>query len=64
TNSGYFVEMALPIDYIKKGQSEDWKSLRFNLYIDNLDEKDVTRYWWQPDWRSSDNIIGSGMFFK
>ncbi|RLD68525.1 MAG: hypothetical protein DRI95_02725 [Bacteroidetes bacterium] len=64
TNSGYFVEMALPIDYIKKRQSEDWKSLRFNLYIDNLDKKDVTRYWWQPDWRGSDNIIGSGMFFK
>ena len=63
-DSGYFIEMALPIDYIKKRQSEDWKSIRLNLYIDNLDDKDVTRYWWQPSWRGANNIIGSGMFFK
>jgi len=64
SNSGYFVEMALPLSYVKERQSENWKSVRFNLYIDNLDEDEVTRYWWQPSWRGSDNIIGSGMFFK
>jgi len=63
-NQGYFVEMALPIKYIKENQSENWESLRFNLYIDNLDDTDVTRYWWQPNWRGTKNIIGSGMFFK
>jgi len=64
TENGYFVEMALPIAYIKERQLENWKSIRFNFYIDNLDDKEVTRYWWQPSWRGSENIIGSGMFFR
>ena len=63
---GYVLEAAIPIQYIKERQGEDWESIRFNLIVQDRDEETEAfpRYRFKPDWRGPDNYIGSGLFFK
>ena len=64
TEGGYFTEVAIPLSYVKSMQGENWTTIRFNLVVGDSDGGGVTRYWWNPDWRHKDNVVGSGMFFK
>ncbi len=63
---GYAMEIALPLDYVKERQGEDWKTLRINVGVQDQDvnEKEKPRYNFVPAWRNRDNRAGSGMFFK
>jgi len=63
---GYVLEAAVPTDYIIERQGPAWTSLRFNLSLQDKDaaEADRPRYYWQPNWRSAQNLVGSGTFFR
>ncbi|MEO1625833.1 MAG: metallophosphoesterase [Bacteroidota bacterium] len=61
---GYVMELALPISYLKERQGENWRSLRFNLVVQDVEKAGVQQFTFQPDWRGSNNRVGSGMFFR
>lgn len=65
-DDGYTMEWSIPLSYIIEKQGEDWESIRFNLMIGDkdIDEKEPKMYYWKANWRSGDNILGSGLFFK
>lgn len=64
TVPGEEVEIAIPIEYLKKMNGADWKEFRLNIaYLDNDKNSPQTTIWWKPDWGSKENYIGSGMFF-
>lgn len=65
TTKGYAVEYAIPQALLQRFQGDDWKTIRLNIAIADLNtgEKDTPRrISWQPDWM--ENHPGSGMFFK
>jgi hypothetical protein len=61
---GIFTEVRVPTDYITDKQGANWKNVRVNLAVGDNDGDGTAVTWWQPEWRSADNIVGSGMFFK
>lgn len=63
---GYTMEIAIPVKYIEERQGKDWKSLRFNLVVQDWDEgeKEKPRFTFMPNWRGKENVVGSGMFFR
>ncbi len=62
---GFNLEVAIPMEYIREMGGEDWQTIRLNLtYFDRDDDAPRTAIWWQPNWSSSSNYIGSGMFFR
>ena len=65
TPTGYFMEAKMPISYIEEKQGKNWKTLRLEVVVDDKDGNKVNRYWWQPHWMNiSENVVGSGMFFR
>lgn len=65
STTGYTMEAKIPIDFAQAVQGKDWKTIRFNLLIGDLDSgKGQELYLFQPNWRSKENRVGSGMFFK
>jgi hypothetical protein len=65
TDSGYTMEVKIPLAYIESKQGKDWKSLRFNIMTGDRDsdQKEVMTFW-QNNWRGNENIVGSGTFFR
>ncbi len=66
TEEGYLLETAVPLSYIEEKQGANWQSVRINFVMQDQDagENEKPRYTFKPDWRSNDNRIGSGMFFR
>ncbi len=66
TQEGYNIEASIPIEYLKRHQGENWKHFRLNIFTQDIDndEEERSRYYFKPDWRGSENRIGSGLFFK
>lgn len=64
TDYGYFAEAKLPLKHIEEKQGKNWKTLRIQVALDDKDGENTNRYWWQPDWMSKENVVGSGMFFR
>jgi len=66
TEGGYSLEAAISLSYIRERQGEAWRSIRVNVGLQDRDpdEEDRLRHFWQPDWRSDANLIGSGTFFR
>jgi hypothetical protein len=65
TATGYDMEVRIPISYLKTIQGENWKTVRINLLVGDADSrKEQQLYWFQPNWRESENRVGSGMFFR
>jgi hypothetical protein len=66
TEQGYILEIAVPLTYVKKRQGQDWQSIRFNLIVQDwdTDEDNKPRFYFAPNWRSKDNVVGAGMFFR
>ncbi len=66
TDSGYEVEFRIPIQYAQRFQGKDWRNLRLNVSVNDVDATSRERLpvmsSWQRSWQ--DNIIGSGMFFR
>jgi hypothetical protein len=66
TEGGYRLEAAIPISYLEERQGENWQTLRLNFIVQDRDtgEQDPKRFTWMPDWRGTENRVGSGMFFR
>lgn len=64
-DGGYVLEAAISLDYLKEVQGGSLETVRINVLVQDRDEEDERRkyHYWQPNWRSGDNKIGSGMFF-
>ena len=61
---GYAFEVAIPIEYVKKQQGDNWQNLRLNVVVQDKDANSSTRVLWQPNWSSRDNVAGSGIFYR
>ena len=65
TLAGFDVEISIPLTYIESKNNADWNNFRINFaFIDADDNNSRTTIWWQPEWDSDANFVGSGMFFK
>jgi len=68
TSAGYAFELAIPLEYLNRAQGGDWKSLRLNWFLDDLDDHDnwrqIQRNALYPAWGSDAEILGSGTYFK
>jgi len=65
TTAGFDVEISIPLAYIELKNNTDWESFRMNFAFIDFDENNSrTTIWWQPEWDSETNFVGSGMFFK
>jgi len=65
TLAGFDVEISIPLSYIELKNNTDWESFRVNFAFIDIDENNSrTTIWWQPEWDSETNFVGSGMFFK
>jgi hypothetical protein len=65
TTRGYAIEYAIPQAILQRFQGTDWKNIRLNIVVADLntgDEGQPHRINWQPDWM--ENYPGSGMFFR
>lgn len=64
TEGGYRVEVAVPLEYIKAKQGEDWQSLRVNVVQNDVDADGNARVGWRPEWTSPEDYRGSGRFVR
>jgi hypothetical protein len=66
--SGYNFELAIPLSYLNEAQGGDWKSLRLNWTMDDLDDptdwQKIVRTSQFPNWGSDSEIVGSGIYFR
>jgi hypothetical protein len=63
--AGFDIEISVPLTYIESRNNADWENFRVNFAFIDVDEnKSRTTIWWQPEWSSEANYIGSGMFFR
>lgn len=62
--NGYAFEIAIPIEYVKKQQGDNWQNVRLNIVVQDNDANSSTRVFWHPNWSSRDNVAGSGMFYR
>ena len=63
---GYTIEMGIPCTIFDKYQQGNWQHFRLNAMVVDSDQNGhhKSKIFWQPDWNSKDNILGSGMFVK
>jgi hypothetical protein len=62
---GFDMELAIPMAYLNSNGGIDWDAIRLNIcYFDKDNNSPRTGIWWQPEWSSSKNFIGSGTLFK
>ena len=63
--NSYTIELAVPMSYIIERQGENWKTVRFNFALQDKDAgQEGVRHFFKPEWRSRENRVGSGMFFR
>jgi len=65
TEKGYAIEYAIPQALLQRFQGADWKNIRLNVAVADLnagDKGEPRRISWTPDWMG--NYPGSGMFFR
>lgn len=65
-DGGYEVEFRIPVAYAQRFQGPDWRNLRLNVSVNDVDASSRERLPVMSSWQSSwqNNIIGSGMFFR
>lgn len=64
-DSFLYYDISVPLKWINKMAGGSWKHLRLNVALTDADfNGSVTTLFWQPEWRSEANIIGSGIFRK
>jgi hypothetical protein len=66
TPSGHNTEIAIPVAYLNQKAGKDWTDVRINIAVDDLDNDPRgsrgDKFWWKPDWRTVENLRGSGAF--
>jgi hypothetical protein len=64
-SGGYAAEIAVPVAYLDQKQGQPWSAIRLNLAVDDADgPAEPAQLWLQPDWRSQENIPGSGTILR
>lgn len=64
-DDGHFTEIRVPATYLNKMQKQKWEHFRLNITVNDFDGENAdSQLWWQPDWRTPENRIGSGIFKK
>ncbi|KPK86275.1 MAG: hypothetical protein AMS27_05370 [Bacteroides sp. SM23_62_1] len=65
TIAGFDIELSIPLHYIQEKNGSDWQNFRFNAaFIDCDQNNSRTGIWYMPEWNSSKNFVGSGIFFR
>jgi hypothetical protein len=65
TPTGYAVEIAVPSAALDTMQGQSWTAVRLNVAVDDADTAgEPAQLWFRPDWRSDDNMPGSGTFVR
>ena len=66
TETGYALEVGIPLAEINERAGGEWNSFRLNVQIDDTDGDDrgTAQLNWKPDWRTSENIPQSGTFVR
>jgi hypothetical protein len=65
TVAGFDAEISVPASYLDLKNGADWENFRINIaFVDYDENKSRTIIWWNPAWDSTENYIGSGMFFR
>lgn len=60
-----YYEIAIPATWLNRKFGRNWENVRLNFGLNDVDDDGaVTELYWKPEWRSEDNIIGSGVFEK
>jgi hypothetical protein len=67
TAGGYTLEISVPHRYLNKQQNRRWEYFRLNIAQSDYDGPDspgpgAAHIWWKPDWRTSQDVEGSGTF--
>lgn len=66
TATGHNTEIAIPIAYLNSKAGKPWTDIRINIVVNDLDSNTkgakVKKTWWRPDWRTANDIRGSGNF--
>lgn len=58
-------EIGIPVDWLNSRYGSDWKNFRLNIGVNDVDkDRAITQVYWMPEWRSAQNMIGSGLFIK
>ncbi len=65
TTDGYVFEAAIPLAALIARHGERWmaEGVRINIAVNDRDGDEQAQLWWQPDWRTAENIPASGTFF-
>lgn len=66
TDGGYTFEAAIPLAGIAARYGDAWQreGVRINIAVNDRDAAGgQAQLWWQPDWRTAENLPGSGTFF-
>ena len=63
---GYDVEISVPIQFIEDQLGITMEQLRTNFFVDDKDhpDEDPVRLYYQPDWRSKESWVGSGLYSR
>ena len=62
TDTGYAVEVRIPMAYIEAQGGKDWEDIRLNIAVNDHDRDGYSKIWWQPDWNATGSYVGSGVF--
>ncbi|MCF8380013.1 MAG: metallophosphoesterase [Bacteroidales bacterium] len=60
-----YYTISVPIEALKAMAGGNWKHIRLNIAVNDVDTNSSSvSLFWQPEWRSEENVIGSGIFKK
>lgn len=58
-------ELKVPVSWLNEYQPGGWQHVRINVAANDVDSDGSQKFiWWRPEWRSQQNIMGSGIFEK
>lgn len=62
TPKGFIAEVAVPRAWAVEASGGSLERIRVNVAVDDRDADGLSQSWWWPDWRSPEQIPGSGTF--
>jgi hypothetical protein len=62
TRTGYVTEVAIPRSWVEQHGGKGAAQIRVNIAVNDGDADGQSQTWWWPDWRTSEQIPGSGTF--
>lgn len=59
---GFVTEIAIPLSRLNRAAGGRAERVRVNVAVNDRDADGQSQLWWWPDWRSAEDIPGSGTF--